>query len=113
MDRDNLRRVLGHLRRALQIDQRLTQQEFHQLVQLSEAIIDHGRMIQAYREPFASYVVVEVPELASRFREKQGTIKDALALLREVGRAEPLELRGCWKLMLADSLRNEKDEGAA
>jgi len=113
MDRDNLRRVLEHVWRALQIDKRLSHQEFHQLVQLSEAIMDHGRMIQAHRGPFASYVVVEVPELASRFREKQRTIKDALALLREVGRADPLELRGCWKLLLADSLRIEADEGAA
>jgi hypothetical protein len=65
MDRDKLRRLLNSVRRALLIDRRLTHQEFHQLLQLSEAIIDHGRMIQAHRESFAPSVSVEVPELAS------------------------------------------------
>ncbi len=49
-------------------------------------------MIQAHRESFAPDVIVEVPELASRFRETQRTIKDALALLRDMARAEPLHL---------------------
>jgi len=110
MDRDKLRRLLSSLRRALLIDRRLTHQEFHQLLQLSEAIIDHGRMIQAHRESFAPYVIVEVPELASRFRETQRSIKDALALLKEMDRAEPLHLRGCWKLLVVETLRREKDE---
>lgn len=113
MDRDRLRRVLRYARRALLIDKRLTHQEFHQLLELSEAIIDHGRMIQAYRESYAPYAVVEVPELASRFREKQRTIRDALALLSDMGRADPLPLRGCWKLTLADRLRREEDAGGA
>ncbi|MFZ0562952.1 MAG: hypothetical protein WBX02_09565 [Terriglobales bacterium] len=110
MDRDKLRRLLRSLRRALLIDRRLTHQEFHQLLEPSEAIIDHGRMIQAHRESFAPYVIVEIPELASRFRETQRTIKDALALLRDMDRAEPLPLRGCWKLLLAKTLRREEDE---
>ncbi len=70
-------------------------------------------MIQAHRESFAPYVIVEIPELASRFRETQRTIKDALALLRDMDRAEPLHLRGCWKLLLAETLRRKDDEGAA
>jgi hypothetical protein len=48
MYRDHLRRVIGHLKRALRMEQRLTVEEFYQLLQLSEAIIDYGRMIQAY-----------------------------------------------------------------
>jgi hypothetical protein len=55
-------------------------------------------------------VIVEVPELATRFRETQRTIKDALALLRDMGRAEPIHLRGCWRLLLAETLRREEDE---
>jgi hypothetical protein len=53
MDRDKLRRLLNSVRRALLIDRRLTHQEFHRLLQLSEAIIDRGRMTQADRESFA------------------------------------------------------------
>jgi hypothetical protein len=40
--------MLGHLKRALRMEQRLTLEEFYQQLQLSEAIIDYGRMIQAY-----------------------------------------------------------------
>ena len=48
MYREHLRRVLGHLKRALRMEQRLTLEEFYQQLQLSEVIIDYGRMIQAY-----------------------------------------------------------------
>jgi hypothetical protein len=40
MNREHLRRVLGHFKRALREDQRLTAEEFNQRLQLSEAIID-------------------------------------------------------------------------
>jgi len=45
---EHLRRVLGHLKRALRKEQPLTVEEFNQLLQLSEAIIDYGRMIQEH-----------------------------------------------------------------
>jgi len=110
MDRNKLRRLLGPLKRALLMDQRLTREEFHQLIQLSEAIIEYGRMIQAYHESSMPYVIVEIPELATRFRETPRTIKDALALLGEMGRADPSHVRGCWRLRLADTLRSEEDD---
>jgi len=60
MYREHLRRVLGHLKRALRMEHRLTVEEFNQLVQLSEAIIDYGRMIQAHYPCSVSGVIVEI-----------------------------------------------------
>jgi len=109
MYREHLRRVLGHLKRALRMEQRLTDKEFNQLLQLSEAIIDYGRMIQAYHHYSVPEVVVEIPELSHRFRETPQTIKDALRLLRDIGRAEPADLDGCWKLRLAGTLPSGRE----
>ncbi|SRR5208283_4372988 len=110
MDRDKLRRLIGRLKQALRLERRLTLEESHQLLQLSGAILDYGRMIQEYRGYTAPYAIVEVPELAIRFRETPRTIQDALALLGDMGRAEPFHLRGCWKLRLADALRSEEND---
>jgi hypothetical protein len=104
MYRERLRRVLGHLKRALWMEQRLTVEEFYQLLQLSAAIIDYGRMIQAFYGYSVPDAIVEVTELANRFRETPQTIKDALRLLRDIGRAEPADLDGCWKLQLPGTL---------
>ena len=101
MYREHFGRVIVHVKRALRKDQRLTADEFNQLLQLSEAIIDYGRMIQVYRRHSVPNVILEITELANRFRETPQTIKDALLLLREIGRAEPVDLDGCWKLKLA------------
>jgi hypothetical protein len=101
MYREHFGRVIVHVKRALRKDQRLTADEFNQLLQLSEAIIDYGRMIQVYRRHSVPNVILEITELANRFRETPETIKDALLLLREIGRAEPVDLDGCWKLKLA------------
>jgi hypothetical protein len=49
-------------------------------------------------------VIVEIPELASRFRETPQTIEDALRLLGGLGRAEPVHQGGLWKLQLASAL---------
>ena len=104
MDRDKLRRLIGRLKQALRLERRLTREEFYQLLQLSEAIIDYARMIQADCGYSVPYVIVEVPELAHRFRETPRTIKDALLLLSDMGRAESAHLYGCWKLQLASTL---------
>jgi hypothetical protein len=40
-------------------------------------------------------------ELVQRFRETPQTIKDAPLLLRNSGRAVPVDLDGGWKLQLA------------
>jgi hypothetical protein len=101
---ERVQRMIGHLKRALRMEHRLTVEEFYQLLQLSEAIIDYGRMIQTYCGYPVQYVIVEVPELARRFRETPRTIKDALLLLRDMGRAESAHLHGCWKLELASPL---------
>jgi len=111
MDRDQLRRLIGRLKQALRLERRLTHEEFYQLLQLSEAIIAYGQMVKVYCGYATPYVFVEIPELASRFRETQRTIQDALALLGDMGRAEPSHLRGRWKLRLADAPRSEEDTG--
>jgi hypothetical protein len=96
-------RMIVRVKRALRKDRRLTADEFNQLRQLSEAIIDYGRMIQAYRRYSALNVILEITELANRFRETPQTIKDALLLLKDIGCAEPADLDGCWKLRVADA----------
>jgi hypothetical protein len=55
------------------------------------------------------YVIVEVPELARRFRETPRTIKDALLLLRDMGRAESAHVYGCWKLQLTSTLLSGRE----
>ncbi|MGA2422517.1 MAG: hypothetical protein ABSG07_00840 [Terriglobales bacterium] len=98
--------------------QRLTVQEFYQLLELAEAIIDYGRMIEEYGRMSGVYcehsplfVIVEIPDLALRFRETPRAIKDALLLLGDLGRAEPINLRGCWRLELAGTLLNGCEVG--
>jgi hypothetical protein len=101
---DMYRKLIDVLRRFLRMEQQLTPEE---LRQLAEAIIDYGRMI-AYEELSAltpPYVIVEIPELARRFRETTQTIKDALQLLNDGGRAEPADRGGYWKLKLAGTFR--------
>jgi hypothetical protein len=60
MYRERLRRVLGHFKQALRRDQRLGDVEFDQRLQLSEAIIDYGRMIQAYHGYRVPDVILEI-----------------------------------------------------
>ena len=100
---EHLGRAIVHVKRALRKDQRLTADEFSQLRQLSEAIIDYGRMVRAYRGYSVPNVTLEITELANRFRESPETIKDALLLLQDTGDAEPANLDGCWKLQLPGS----------
>ena len=109
MNREHLGRVFGHVQRALRGDERFTKEEFNQLLQLSEAIIEYGRMIQAYYRYSAPIVILEITELANRFRETPQTIKDALLLLRDIGRAEPSDLEGCWKLRLAGAVLSGRE----
>jgi hypothetical protein len=106
---EHLRRVLGHLKRALRKEQRLTVEESNQLLQLSEAIMDYGRMAQEFYHYSVPEAIVEIPDLACRFRETPQTIKDALRLLRDIGRAEPADLNGCWKLHLAGTLPSDHE----
>lgn len=67
-----------------------------QVHQLSEAIVDYGRMMQLhFAMPSA---IVEISELARRFRETPETIGEALLYLKRSGRAEPVDVEGCWKV---------------
>lgn len=100
MYREHFGRVIVRVKRALRKDRRLTANELNQLLLLSEAIIEYGRMIQAYRRYSAPNVILEITELANRFRETPQTIKEALLLLRDIGCAQPADLDGCWKLQV-------------
>jgi hypothetical protein len=92
----------------------MTPEESQQLVQLAEAIFDYGRMIQEHLGSSLPFAIVEIEELARRFREPARTIKDALMLLRETGRAEPASSSGVWKLKLANTRGGSRqDAGAA
>jgi hypothetical protein len=100
---EHLRRMLGRLKRALGIGRRLTAEEFHQLSELAEAIVDYGRMVEGYFGQSMTTVLVETTELASRFRETPQTIEDALLLLSKNGRASADDRPGCWKVRLGCS----------
>jgi len=67
----------------------------------AEAIFVYGEMLHRYHAVAAPFVIVEVPELARRFRETPRTIKDALELLERTGRAARSDRRGFWRLYLA------------
>jgi hypothetical protein len=105
-----LRLLIGLAKHTLRTDRPSTDQEIRQVIQLSEAILEHGRMIQAYHGYSMATVMVEVPELASRFRETPHTIEDAILLLSKRGLAESADLPGCWKLRLTDTGRSNKGD---
>ena len=107
-------RAFDHLKSSLRRERR-TAGERSQLQELSEAIVEYGRMMQAHLGYSTGYdmpdVVVEVPEMARRFRETPKTIKEALVLLEETGRAQPIHLSDCWRLQLT-STRLRDSEGS-
>jgi hypothetical protein len=94
MGRDQLQRLLGRIRRALRIERRFTLEESYQLLELSEAIIDHARMHQSYYKRPMAYVMVDTKELAFRLRETPETIEDVLRLLQVMDREEPYDRSG-------------------
>jgi hypothetical protein len=94
-------------------EQRLTIEE---VLQLAEAIFDYGLTIQASEQWSGlppPYVIITIPELAARFRKTPQGIDDTLLLLRAMGRSEPLDCHGHWKLKLTGALSGHKDAGAA
>jgi hypothetical protein len=111
MGRDRLERLLGRIRRALRIERRYSLEESHQLLQLAEIIIEHGRMHQSFYEHPMEYVMVETKELAFRLRETPETIEDALKLLQNMDRAEPYDRHGRWKLRLAE--KTDRNDAAS
>jgi hypothetical protein len=59
-----LRRLFAGLKRWLGIEARVSREDFCQLLQLAEAIVDHGRMLQSYPGTHCFTVVVEVADLS-------------------------------------------------
>jgi hypothetical protein len=110
---ERLRRIIRLLKRAMRIQRRLTLEEFYLLLQLSEAIVDHGRMVQSYYTRPLEPVMVEITELAFRFREEPQTIEDALLLLKDTGRADPYDRYGRWILRLGNALDGQEKVDAA
>jgi hypothetical protein len=109
MFRERARWLVRRLKRLLRMERRMTAEECYPLLQLSEAIIEHGRMLQSYYERPMEYVMVEISELAYRLKETPETIQDALVLLRDMGRADAYDGHGRWKLRLADTVRAEPE----
>jgi hypothetical protein len=91
--REAINDLLASFRAKLGVTER---ERDHEITLLAEAIIEHGRMTQKlYRN---RRVVVDVKELAYRFREESQTITKALVLLGHQGRAKPTDLDGLWEL---------------
>ncbi len=104
MLREQVRQVLRRLRRVLRMERRLNIEE---LCELAEAISHYAQMIQS-REKWSAqpplYVILEISELADRFRHPPRTIKDALLVLNLLGVADPLpRRRQYWKVKPADT----------
>jgi hypothetical protein len=110
---EQLRRIIRLLKRAMRIQRRLTLEEFYLLLQLSEAILDHGRMLQSYYARPLEYVMVEIAELAFRLRETPQTIEDALLLLKDMGCADPYDRHGRWILRRREALDGQEKGEAA
>ena len=71
-----------------------------ELEQLAYAVLEFGKMqYQLYRNEIT---VVEVEELAFRFRETKHAITRTLELLEQHGLAERTDLPLLWKLHVAD-----------
>ena len=115
MYREHLRRLFGTLKRALRTDQRLTIGKFYELLQLAEAITDYAQIIQnheVWSGPTPPYILVEISEMACRFRETPRAIKGALLLLKNMGRATPVKSR-IWRVKLPGAPRRREDAEVA
>jgi hypothetical protein len=115
MYREHLRSLFGALKRVLRTDQRLTISEFYELLQLAEAIIYYAEMIQNHEMwsgPTPPYILVELPEMARRFRETPRAINGALLLLKNMGRATPVKSR-IWRVKLPGAPRRRQDAEVA
>jgi hypothetical protein len=113
MDHPRSRRLLSYFKRVLRMEH-LTVEEYNQLFQLAEAIIEYGRMHQSYYDSPAQVLIVDAAELERRFRETPQVIEEALQLLSRMGRAEPADSNRRWRLKLDSTLPNSgKDVGAA
>ena len=67
-----------------------------EIEELAGSVLDYGRMIRDVCSKL--HIVVEVDDLAFRFRKTPRMITEALFLLEKQGRATQTELDGLWKL---------------
>jgi hypothetical protein len=91
------------------IERRLTVEECYQLIELSEAIFEYGRMIQAFHGRASPYVIVEIPELAVRFRRHHGLLMTRPCCWERWEEPSVFVCGGCWELKLAGTLRSANE----
>jgi len=69
-----------------------------EIEELAHSVMDYGRMsLAVYSRQVA---IVEVDDLAFRFRETPQTITKALCLLERQGQAQRTKVHGLWKLQV-------------
>jgi hypothetical protein len=81
------------------------------VLELSEQILEYARMIEAHGASPVFGVIVEIPDLANRFRENTQTISDALELLHRTGKSHAINRYGVWRV--ARDKRAGSNRGAA
>jgi hypothetical protein len=89
---------LIHRLKGLRPKRRLTPAESYQRLELSEQILEYARMIEAHGASQVFGVIVEILDLANRFRESTQTISDALELLHGAGKAHTIKSYGVWRV---------------
>jgi hypothetical protein len=65
-----------------------------QIEQLARKILDHSRMNRRGSEP----VVINVPDMAARFREPRRNVRQSLGLLEEQGTVERTPSKDHWEM---------------
>jgi hypothetical protein len=110
MGRDQLQRLLGRIRRALRIERRFTLEESYQLLELSEAVVDHARLQQSYYQRPMDHAMVDIEEWPSAYERRRRPSKTRSGYCGLTGRGEPYDRHGRWNLRLGDTLRSAGDE---
>ncbi len=110
-----IRDVVGHLVSALPLsgsglNAKVREQE---LEQLAHAVLEYGKMQCALSPHGITVVLVDVTEVAFRFRETKRVITRTLKLLETHGLAEPTELPLLWRLYVADLDQHARGGDAA
>lgn len=101
--------LVSTLSALLKDEMRTASQDTHQLKQLREVIMEHGRML--YNLYSYQPVRVEIKELAYRLRESPADVLAALALLEEEGRAFHTSSKGLWKLRITPDQKAKTERG--
>jgi hypothetical protein len=99
---------------ALRTNQRLTVDQFYELLDFAQAIIDYGHRNRAFEKwPSSppSDIIVGIPELECRFREAPEIVKEALLLLKDMDRASPITSR-IWRLKLTEISSSRRENAA-